>query len=194
MEGFELKRKIEEVYEPLLKAALAHVPEDDGDSYEFFRHALAPEHMFLPAIMTDCDPSERDHLVKHHKMYVRDGKWIGAFNNNKRAVMSLTTKKSKADGKQGKKKEIARNTKKGSFKKQAPTVTVYVAQVVLLADDRFPREDEEASHLCHYASCIRAEHLIWERGDFNRRRKRCHRAGECVCRLEPPCMIGAHTK
>lgn len=122
--------------------------------------------------MTLCDNAERRKLARKTKRFIKDGKWVGAMLH--RGAYKMQTKEARRRG-------MTRN--RGTF---------LVAHIVLVANGLLPREDDQASHLCHTASCILVEHLVWERGDYNTRRVRCAKYGECCCRLSPRCIFGAH--
>lgn len=161
-----------------------------GDVVETFEMKRVSEMKFIPVIMTEFTDKERAKLIKRHKKYINSkGEWIGSFSGG-RPKINMVTKKSKEDGASGKRKMQVYSTT--GVMNKAPQVQVCVSQVVLIAAGFFPEEDEEASHLCHNGACIRLEHLVWERGDYNRRRKICAKLGECVCRQERKCIFGAH--
>ncbi len=124
--------------------------------------------------MVLCDSAERAKLVRKARKFVRDDKWVGATGAFKRGVYKMQTKEARRRG-------MTKN--RGSFA---------VTHIILVGDGRLPKEDEQASHLCHHAPCILPQHLVWERGDYNCRRMRCAKYKECCCRLSPPCIFGAH--
>lgn len=106
---------------------------------------------------------------------------------NGRPAVALRTLDAHDSAKRGKRKMHRMGSKE-----YPPVACFPVAHVVLISVGRFPQEDEEASHLCHSPTCINPAHLVWERGDFNRRRRHCVREGECVCGLLPRCLLKAH--
>ena len=122
--------------------------------------------------MTMCDNAERRQLIKLANTFIdKDGKWTGgrAGNCGDRPVYKMHTKRAKQLGK-----------RRASFS---------VAHIKLIEDGRYPDEDDQASHLCHDAGCIDPRHLVWERGDYNQRRKRCAKLGKCCCRLINKCIL-----
>lgn len=148
-------------------------------------------HTFLPVLMTAYTHEERQALITRCKKWIgADGQWLGAWSGD-RAKINMVTQQSRADAHTGRRKMQKYTTGKHN---KNPTVQVCVTQVVLVAAGFYPQEDDEASHLCHDPRCILLEHLLWERGDFNRRRKTCAKLGECVCRQERKCLLDAHKK
>lgn len=144
---------------------------------------------FRPNIMRMCNDKERAKLIATATRFVEDGKWIGARGPQKRAVISMRTEKGNAEAEAGKRKK---RKPTDSQRLVNPQITFQATHVLLIKDGRFPVDDDEASHLCHHSDCIDISHIIWERGDYNRRRKHCSREGKCICRLHPPCMFDKH--
>jgi hypothetical protein len=144
----------------------------------------APKHLFLPLIMTKFDGRERRELFLKVAKKIKKNNW----KRHTRPMINATTRQSIIDGWTQKRK---RSTKviKGIKYSQNPQVGVPVAQCVLLMDNRYPKEDDQASHLCHNRNCIKKEHLVWEDANANQRRLRCQREKVCVCRLEVKCLI-----
>ena len=131
---------------------------------------------FLPNIMLLCDETERNNLVKHSKKFIKDNRWIGGLSGNCKNRPTL-----KYPTREAKRRKLGKN--RSSF---------LVSHIILIEHGQYPEEDDTASHLCHNACCIDINHLIWERGDFNQRRKRCQKLKKCICRLEKKCIINAH--
>ena len=75
----------------------------------------------------------------------------------------------------------------------APTKNMYVHHLSLLIRDRLVEAPAglEASHLCGIKKCVNPEHLVWETGDENNSRRKCHRSGRCAPELkhDPTCLI-----
>lgn len=185
----ELKRERDEVLMPLLKAALCHVREDDDDPVELYETSIAPSHLSLPVVMTECTPAERQRAISSmEKKLGGKTEWSG-YTVEGRPAVALVTAKSTADGVAGLKK---RQKRRGSTALANPTITILCSHLVLIRDGAYPREGYDASHLCHTGKCLNRDHLIWERADLNKRRKKCARWGRCVCCLDPPCIFGAH--
>ncbi len=128
---------------------------------------------FLPNIMVLASTEERAKLVREVQRFIVDGHWQGGKAGNKgdRAVYKMQTKEAK-------RRKLPKN--RASFQ---------VSHIMLIGDRRFPEEDQTASHLCHQASCIRADHLIWESSDANQRRKRCAKLKKCCCKLAIKCIL-----
>ena len=145
---------------------------------------------FLPNIMRMCDDEERAKLILSVNKRMVGKKWIGAKDAQGYAVTNMTTKRGRAEADAG--KRAMKRIQPGETKAHYPTIGFKVAHILLIADHRFPQPDDEGSHLCHHTECCDVDHLVWERGDFNRRRKHCQREGECVCGLVPKCMLGVH--
>lgn len=142
----------------------------------------AEEVQFLPSIVTMTNEKEREHLMRIVAKHTHNGIWTGAKINN-RPVLGMATERGNYEAAQG----IRKKPKNGK-----PILTFYASQVVLLRNGQWPQEDDEASHLCHKNDCVNPDHLIWERGDYNRRRLKCIWHKHCVCRLTPPCMFNVH--
>lgn len=145
---------------------------------------------FLPNIIRMCDDEERRKLVTRVKKKIVKGKWTGGKDKRGYGLVTMRTKKGDEEARAGKramKKIYAKNPVPS-----LPDVTFKVHQIVLMAEGRLPSVGDECSHLCNQPSCIDPSHLVWERGDHNRRRKICNREGECVCLLTPQCMLSAH--
>jgi len=120
--------------------------------------------VFLPAIMTEFNDEERAILQTRVLRNVVKGKYIGRRVNGRPSVRMVSR-----------------------FKKRQ--VTLYAAHVVLVMHGKIPREDEQASHLCHNAACIDIDHLVWESSDRNMRRRKCMARGKCICGLTPQCIF-----
>jgi hypothetical protein len=73
--------------------------------------------------------------------------------------------------------------------------TIQATHVVLLYNNYRPPENcrlYQASHLCGNSSCIRHEHLLWERLDKNFARRMCHVYGAFEeCPHTPQCILRA---
>lgn len=139
--------------------------------------------------MRMCTEEERQTLISRIDRFIVDGKWTGAKHKN-RGVITMRTKRARSEADNGLRKKHVRT---GQEREDYPNITCPVSHLVLIKAGKYPVEDDEASHLCHNSSCIELDHLIWERGDFNRRRRFCVRAKKCVCQLTPPCLMHAHS-
>lgn len=125
------------------------------------------EQLFLPAIITRFDDEERRKLYTRVLKHVVNGKFTGRKVNGRPAVRLPTRSKTTRDTR----------------------VTIYASHVMLVMHGKLPREDEQASHLCHNRACIDVTHLVWESPGNNARRKHCVQHGKCVCKLQPPCLM-----
>jgi len=126
--------------------------------------------------MVQYNNEERELLFAKVRAKTIDGKWTGGLAKG-RPICFVSTKVARADMSRTKKPKLT--AKSG----------VHVAHVVLVMNGQFPQEDEQASHLCHNGACIKLQHLRWESAGHNMRRAHCQREGECVCRLDPPCLM-----
>ena len=149
------------------------------------------DNLFLPNIIRMCTEEERRKLIATMDRFIKDGKWTGAKGSQNRAVICMRTKRGNEEADAGMRKK---RKPKDQRRLVHPQITFQVPQIVLIKAGYYPMEDEEASHLCHNTECILLEHLVWERGDYNRRRKFCVRAKKCICRLTPPCMLNVHNE
>lgn len=51
-------------------------------------------------------------------------------------------------------------------------------------------EDElDISHLCHTNGCINTDHMVFEAGDRNNRRRTCKQRNVCCCGYSPACIL-----
>lgn len=143
---------------------------------------------FLPVIMTDYNDEERKALWQTAQKYIKNGKWTGAKSGN-RPKIGMVTESSRLSAAAGVRKYQKNNS--GAICK-TPQVQVCVSQLVLVSHGFFPSEDDEASHICHEPTCVDVDHLVWERGDFNRRRKKCFKLRRCVCEQARKCLFDQH--
>ena len=153
---------------------------------EGFKNSIAPDHLFLPNIMTKYTPDERQLLIERVKQKIVNNKWTG--KQKTRPTIQLTTTKTREQFAFGTRKQSTRIIKGVTYTQQ-PQSGVPVAHIVLLMNGFYPTEDDQASHLCHNAFCVKADHLLWERADKNMRRLRCQRQKVCNCRLQPACLM-----
>lgn len=144
--------------------------------------------LFLPNIMTKFTDEEREVLFKNVRGKITNGKWTANHTSKSRPHVSLTTAKTREEARAGTRKRTA-SCRRGNWTYAEPTSLVLAAHAVLVMNGHFPREDDQASHLCHNPWCVRLEHLIWENAGYNMRRKRCQARNKCVCRLNPPCLM-----
>lgn len=140
---------------------------------------MSEEELFLPVIMTHCTHEERQAAIKASKKFVENGVWIGGkggrvSGKGARPCFKFPTAAAK-------RKNVGRGR-----------LSLSVSHLVLIEEGKYPQEDEQASHLCHDPSCIDPNHLVWERGDFNLRRKRCFARKKCICRQPKKCIFDAH--
>lgn len=141
--------------------------------------------LFVPNVVRLTTQEERGALIQKVADRFKNGTWCGAHING-RPALCMRTAQGDAETRAGMRKRQGNGA--------MPGITFYASHVVLLASGQYPGEDDEASHLCHNPGCLLPWHLVWERGDFNRRRKYCARMGRCVCKLLPPCLLHAHDK
>lgn len=71
--------------------------------------------------------------------------------------------------------------------------TYLCSHVVLVAAGFKPLNTGlQASHLCHTPRCCLVDHLVWEYGSVNLKRRYCTDKPACVCGSYPPCIPTAH--
>lgn len=181
----ELKRKVDQVYVPLINAAM-HLLEDDPDDFcEKYKDRIAPDHLDLPSIMTACEPDEREVLIKRCRARVEDGMWKGTTQRHRK-------------GRHGGRAQFGMQTRYFKNRKQQGRATTTTsmfppAHAFLVDSGRYPTERKNvASHLCHTPLCMNPDHLEWSSAGDNLRREMCRREGRCICRLDPPCIFGVH--
>lgn len=153
---------------------------------ENYADRIAPPHLFLPTIMTHYTPEERKKLWQKISRRIENNRWVG--NQKGRPTAGFATQHCRQRAIAGKRKRTTKIVK-GVAYTQEPQALVLVSHAVLVANGRYPQEDEQASHLCHNGKCVHPDHLVWEPVAANMRRVRCAREGECVCGNEIKCLM-----
>lgn len=174
----------------------AEVLVDQTDENDY-SESIAPPETGLPQIMTMCTPSERAILFERAKTKIVNGVWTAKYK--KRPSLGMTTKKCKSDSMAGTRKMVIGNANRKKNSGLRPLgVCIPASHIILVGNGFFPRIGrDDASHICHKATCIEIEHLVWESSDDNKRRERlCNKPNiqKCNCGLNPPCNFEAHKK
>jgi len=191
----ELKRKVDQVYIPLINKAMHLLEDEPGEFCENYKNSIAPIEANLPTIMTMATPTERKELIAEaRRKFISHDEWTGPITAQGRPIFSRPTQRAleqQLEGKRSAKKVL--NKKFNIEYSHKARVGFLAYHLVLIEDNRYPTETKNcASHLCHTPTCVKADHLEWSSADDNNRRRKCAEAGRCVCRLDQPCIFGVH--